>query len=200
MNESPVVDKPGLRERKKAKTRAAIQEQALRLFRERGYDATTVEQIAEAAEVSPSTFFRYFGSKEDVVMYDALDPILIAAWREQPGDLGPIEAIRRAMIEVWGNLTPAQIDDMRERARLGYGVPELRQAMIDDLLRTSGLMAGELAARTGRPVDDFEVRVFTGALMGAIMAAVLPVIGDGAADFIALLDRAFSYLEAGMPL
>jgi AcrR family transcriptional regulator len=200
MSESPAVDKPGLRERKKAKTRATIQEHALRLFRERGYDATTVEQIAEAAEVSPSTFFRYFGSKEDVVMYDALDPILIAAWREQPRDVSPIEAIRRAMTEVWAALTPAQVDDMRERARLGYRVPELRQAMIDDLLRTSGLMAGELAARTGRHVDDFEVRVFTGALMGAIMAAVLPAIGEDSPDYVGLLDRAFAYLEAGMPL
>ena len=81
--------KPGLRERKKAKTRAAIQEVALRLFERQGYEATTIEQIAEAAEVSPSTFFRYFGSKEDVVVYDALDPILIEAWRKQPRRLGP---------------------------------------------------------------------------------------------------------------
>jgi AcrR family transcriptional regulator len=73
--------RPGLRERKKAKTRAAIQEQAMRLFRERGYEATTVEQIAEAAEVSPSTFFRYFPTKEAVVMYDVLDQILIEAFQ-----------------------------------------------------------------------------------------------------------------------
>jgi AcrR family transcriptional regulator len=200
MSESPAVDKPGLRERKKAKTRAAIQEHALRLFRERGYDATTVEQIAEAAEVSPSTFFRYFGSKEDVVVYDALDPILIAAWRAQPRELSPIQAFRRAMEEVFGSLTPAQLEDMQERARLGYGVPEVRQAMIDDILRTGTLIVGELAERTGRAPDDFEVRVYMGAFMGAIMAAVLPAIGEPVPNYMALLDRALDYLEAGMPL
>jgi AcrR family transcriptional regulator len=200
MSESPAVDKPGLRERKKAKTRAAIQEHALRLFRERGYEATTVEQIAEAAEVSPSTFFRYFGSKEDVVVYDALDPVLIAAWRAQPKELGPIPALRRAMEEVFGNLSQAQLDDMQERGRLAYGVPELRQAMTDDILRTSALMVGELAARTGRAPDDFEARVFTGAVIGAIMAAVLPAIGEAEAEYMALVDRALDYLEAGMPL
>ncbi|HUJ75276.1 MAG TPA: TetR family transcriptional regulator, partial [bacterium] len=71
----------GLRERKKAKTRAVIQQHALRLMKEQGYQATTVEQIAEAAEVSPSTFFRYFPTKEDVVLYDVLDPVLMREFR-----------------------------------------------------------------------------------------------------------------------
>ena len=195
-----VGDKPGLRERKKAKTRAAIQEHALRLFREQGYDETTVEQIAEAAEVSPSTFFRYFGSKEDVVLYDALDPILIEAWRAQPRELPPIEAMRRAMIDVFGSLSPEQVQDMDERARLVYGVPELRLAMIDDLFRTGSLMAAEVAERTGRSADDFEVRTFTGALIGALMASMLPAVGHWPVDWLKLVDRVFAYFEEGMPL
>ena len=64
---------PGLRDRKKQKTRWSIQEHALRLFQEHGYDQTTVDQIAAAAEISPSTFFRYFKTKEDVVVQDEYD-------------------------------------------------------------------------------------------------------------------------------
>src|SRR5579863_5498894 len=88
---------PWLRERKKAKTRSTIQEHSLRLFRERGYDETTVDDIAAAAEVSPSTFFRYFPTKEDVVLYDDLDPILFDAYAAQPADLSAVAAMRSVM-------------------------------------------------------------------------------------------------------
>ena len=74
-------NKGGLRERKKAKTKSAIQSHAIRLFREQGFAATTVEQVAEAAEVSPSTVFRYFATKEDLVVNDDYDPIIFARSR-----------------------------------------------------------------------------------------------------------------------
>ena len=83
---------PSLRERKKAKTRAAIQQEAMRLFRERGYDGATVEDIAEAAEVSPSTFFRYFPTKEDVVLRDDYDELLLEIFLKLPPDLTPLQA------------------------------------------------------------------------------------------------------------
>jgi AcrR family transcriptional regulator len=200
MSESPVIDKPGLRERKKARTRAAIQEQALRLFREQGYDATTVEQIAEAAEVSPSTFFRYFPTKEDVVAYDALDPIVMAAWRSQPADMPPIAAIRKAMVEVFGSLTPDQIEELMDRGRILFSVPELRQAAIGELLRSVQMVTDELSVRLARPADDFELRVFAGAIMGAMMAAMVPMLEHPTDDMVTPLARALAFLEAGMPL
>src|SRR5215203_7523738 len=89
--------KAGLRERKKAKTRAEIQRHALKLFGERGYEATTVAQIAEAAEVSESTFFRYFPTKEDVVLWDEFDPLVFEALRAQPAELSTIRALRNAI-------------------------------------------------------------------------------------------------------
>src|SRR5206468_9013892 len=97
---------PGLRERKKRKTRWLIQAQALRLFREQGYDQTTVDQIAAAAEISPSTFFRYFKTKEDVVLEDEYDPMLLGAFDAAPPDLRPIPALRHAIGTVMGAIGP----------------------------------------------------------------------------------------------
>ena len=115
---------PGLRERKKARTRAAIQHEALRLFREKGYEETTVDQIAEAVEISPSTFFRYFGTKEDVVLTDDYDVVLVEQYRAQPPDLGPVQALRKdgpvRPRQPWGTRSSA---DMRERTELALSVP-----------------------------------------------------------------------------
>ncbi len=108
----------GLRERKKAKTHAAIQEHAMRLFAEQGYEATTVEQIAAAAEVSPSTLFRYFPTKQDIVLHDALDPLLFAAFGEQPPELSPIQALRASMAAVFSGLTPEDLALEYERQEL----------------------------------------------------------------------------------
>ncbi|HEY1440357.1 MAG TPA: TetR family transcriptional regulator, partial [Mycobacterium sp.] len=105
------TDQPvGLRERKKIKTRQAIRRAAFRLINENGYAATTVEQIAEAAEVSPSTFFRYFPSKESLLLADDLDPLILAAFGSQPPDLSLIQAFRRAYEAVMAHLPPDQLE------------------------------------------------------------------------------------------
>src|SRR5437764_7548789 len=130
----------GLRERKKARTRAAIRQHALRLFREQGYAETTVEQIAEAAEVSPSTFFRYFPTKEDVVLTDDIDPIVLRALREQPPELPPLQAIRAAIHAAFEQLAGDAWEQERERHRLVMSVPELRSALLDEFTRTDTML------------------------------------------------------------
>ena len=190
----------GLRERKKAKTRAAIQRHALRLFEEQGYEDTTVEQIAEAAEVSPSTFFRYFPTKEEVVLYDDLDPILFAAFEAQPAELNPIQAMRRALREVFGGATSAEVDQQWERGRLIFSVPELRMRVLDQLSDTLQESAEMIARRVGRRPDDFAVHIYAGTIVGALLSAMLVGLKDTQADLIELMDASLAYLDAGMPL
>ena len=158
MSPAPEQARLGLRERKKAKTRAAIQSQALRLFELQGYAATTVDQIAEAAEVSQSTFFRYFPSKEDVVLLDRYDPLLLAALVAQPAELSPIAALRRTLRSVLGGLPAEELERERQRAMLVVSVPELRARALDDLTASLQPFNEAVAERTGRPVDDSAVR------------------------------------------
>jgi len=188
----------GLRERKKARTRAAIQDHALRLFRERGYDETSVEDIAEAAEVSPSTFFRYFPTKEDVVLYDAFDPILIEAFLGQPADLSPIEAMRVAMRTALSDSTGGWLSQQRERAVLLMAVPELRRRMLDEFVVAMEPFAEALAKRVGRPADDFAVRNIVSAVLGVGLGAWLYAGSDQ--DYLDWFDAALAHLEAGLPL
>jgi AcrR family transcriptional regulator len=200
-----VDNKPqgSLRERKKARTRASIREHALRLFRAQGYGDTTVEQIAAAAEVSPSTFFRYFPTKEDVVLRDDFDDRMLEAFERQPPSLTPIAALRAAMREGIATLTPAEWDEFREMSALGLSVPEVRARMLDELARTIDVMANALAKRTGRSADDPAVRATVGAVIGVIMAVMRPETlakGNVGADTFYRIDEALSLIESGLPL
>jgi AcrR family transcriptional regulator len=189
-----------LRERKKARTRAAIQRHALRLFRERGYDATTTSQIAEAAEVSESTFFRYFPTKEDVVLWDEFDPHIVEAFLAQPAGLATVPALRTAMREVMGGLSKEQQADVRERAALLLAVPPLRAALIDQLTGPMRMMSDAVSHRTGRRPDDPAVRTVVGAMIGVAITAMLSAMDDPGADMLAVLDESLAQLEAGLTL
>jgi AcrR family transcriptional regulator len=191
----------GLRERKKARTRASIREHALRLFREQGYHATTVEQIAETAEVSPSTFFRYFPTKEDVVIQDDMDAITIAAFERQPAELSPIAAFRAAWAETYAGFTEEEVAWLEETAAMTMEIPELRARAVDELSRTIDVIAEATARRIGRDPGDFAVRNLVGAIIGVILSATMPwAPGHHTADTFARVDAALAHLEAGLPL
>jgi AcrR family transcriptional regulator len=190
-----------LRERKKAKTRRTIQEQALRLFAERGYEATTVEQIAEAAEISPSTFFRYFPTKEDVVIQDDYDPLLIAAIVRQPADLSPLPAVRAAFRAALGELSPEELEQTLFRLKLSLSVPAVRVRTAEGLFSTIDGLAQAVAERSGADQDSPAVRTFVGAVMGAMLPAIFSwVEQDGATSLPDLIDESLGYLEAGLPI
>jgi AcrR family transcriptional regulator len=144
----------GLRERKKARTRAAIRQQALRLFGDQGFDATTVEQVAAAAEVSPSTFFRYYPAKEDVLTGDGVGALAVEAFAAQPPGLGPAAAVRAALASALASLTGEDLARLADCARLGMSRPGM-----SEFGGTVEALAGAVARRAGGECDDFAARM-----------------------------------------
>ncbi|KAA0022688.1 acyl-CoA-like ligand-binding transcription factor [Antrihabitans cavernicola] len=185
----------GLRERKKVRTRALIRSEAFRLFREQGYPETTIDQIAAAADVSPSTFFRYFPTKEQLVIVDDLDPVMMAAIEAQPPDVPLIRAFKIASETVFAQMSKEDFEVERDRQELMYTVPELRLAMMQELVRTIDMVSEVMAKRVGRAEDDIEIRTLAGAIIGAVLAVIDKVPGD-----IPRAVTALEYLEAGLPL
>ncbi len=197
---SPGGVKSGLRERKKQKTRESIQRTALRLFEKQGYEETTVEQIAAAAEISPSTFFNYFPTKEDVVLYDAYDPVAIRMFMERPKD----EPLDVGLHEVLKNLAALFESDERmilARGRFFFEVPALRARLWDELERVQVLILEMLAKRTGRSPDDFELRVAARVVTAAILEASKEWMQSNGRHRLAdLANRALAVVESGARL
>lgn len=187
--------RPGLRERKKARTRQSIRTEAFRLFDERGYAETTIEQIAESAEVSPSTFFRYFPTKEQLVLADDLDPVIIEAFEAQPPDIPLITAFRQTAEAVFAGMSNADLEFERKRQKLLFSVPELRGAVMQELTRTIGMVTDVIARRIGRSADDIEIRALAGAIVGTMLGVIDQAPGD-----LPLAVRALEFLEKGLPL
>jgi len=172
----------------------------MRLFLEKGYDETTVEEIAAAADISPSTFFNYFPNKEAVVFTDDLDPLILAAFDAQPSGLSPIAALRNAMVDVFSKLSPDDEAVMRERMRLMAGEPELQAGMLAQFADLVRQIAELMAHRVGRSPDDFALRNLAGALLGVMLSAMLRATEVPNADLLQLAVDALAHLEAGLPL
>jgi len=178
----------------------AIQREAMRLFLAQGFDETTVEDIAEAVEISPSTFFNYFPSKEAVVFEDELDPYILAAFDAQPADTNPIRRLRVAMRTVFARITPDQDAMLRQRMQLLAATPELRGAMLSQFASLVDQIAHLVAPRVGKSQDDFAVHNIAGAVLGVLLSAMLALVDNPDADMVAITDDALAHLEAGLPL
>ncbi|MFF5259081.1 TetR family transcriptional regulator [Actinomadura viridis] len=205
----PGTPPAGRRERKKQRTREALVDAAFRLFSEKGFDATTVEEIADAVDVSSRTFFRYFASKEDVALtfQEEQHDAMLAELAARPADEPVLTALRR---------TAVTIAKACESGEMGMD-PERFQCMMTLTADSPTLLAGSLehaqkkqlhvtravAARMGAdPATDLRPHVVASAVLAAFRAAA-DVVTSGAMGYTALsdaVDDAFAILEEGVNL
>jgi AcrR family transcriptional regulator len=186
------------RARKKAETKQSIQDHALRLFVEKGYDATTVDEIATAAGVSHMTFFRYFPRKEAVVEYDEYDPMLEELVAAQPPDEPPFTALHNAIRTGLEKILTTDREALLTRTRLVLQNPVLRSRNVVAQDTTRDLFARALARRAGLAEPDLAATAQASAALGAMAPAVMAWAKGDDNDLIALIDAAFAALTAGI--
>jgi AcrR family transcriptional regulator len=188
---------PGLRERKKQRTRDQIVDAAFGLFAERGFQATTVADIAAAADIAPRTFFAYFPSKEAVVFFDfdALFESVKATIEGRPEGETAIDALRRWL----EHSLPAKHEESDEavlRKRLCIDEPSLAAHQKGLLSRLEGILREGVARDLGEPADGLRPK-----LVAAAAVAALSAIDDERADkaeSMALLDETLVFLRGGV--
>jgi AcrR family transcriptional regulator len=190
----------GLRERKKLRTRADLTDAAFRLFGERGFDGTTIEDIVDQVEVSPRTFFRYFDSKEDVVIgfFDDLGLKLRGLLAARPAEEPPFTACRNAL----GSLVDvylAEAERVQAAKRLSYETPSIRARLLDKHARWENGVTEELATRLGvDPSTDPRPRLIAAVTLAAFATAINTWCGGGrSADLHALVDDALDAVGQG---
>jgi AcrR family transcriptional regulator len=196
----------GLRERKKQRTREQIVDAAMGLFAERGYQATTIADIAEAADVAPRTFFSYFPSKEAVVFHNVdrdLEGLATALRDRLPGE-NAFDALRRwidGMFDEW--LAEGDRQVLRKRlCREDEGLANFQGGM---MARIHDLLLEAIADDLGEPRDALRPRLVTAAAMAALTSLegssdkkTAKRGAEGKAEALALFDNALLFLRGGI--
>lgn len=186
----------GLRITKKYRTRSTLRATALQLFEQKGYGATTVEQIAAAAEVSLSTAFRYFRAKEDFVFDDPYDEALAIAFRAQPPDVSLVQCLRNALKQAFRDLSPDQQQLEGRRHRIIARTPELQPRQTSDYARSIDLLANLIGERLHISAASPDVRTLSGALAGVLISASQMALKHPSSDPRAVIDLALARFEA----
>ncbi|MCO5985139.1 TetR/AcrR family transcriptional regulator [Actinoallomurus spadix] len=195
------MDHMGLRERKKRQTRRAIAEAALRLFAERGYEETTIADIAGAADVSPRTFFSYFPSKEDVVFAE-IDERLTEV-REgidrRPADETPLESMRRIVLEMIEAIAAEHGEYGAIQVRLVLERPSLQARALKRMNDTEQYVVERLTELCPG-IDEIDAVVIAGALVGGMKAVITHCRAHGYAPEATrrAVDRALAIVEHGL--
>lgn len=192
----------GLRQRQKLRTRDDIISAALDLFERQGYEATTVEDIAEAADVSPRTFFRYFDSKLDVVMATkgAEQVSFVDLLAERPVEESPMEAMRHVFRDELTRMLEQDAGPSIRQYCIVMTSPELRSLALQHFHEHQDDISRGLAQRMAVAPDDLRPRIMAAAVGAAAWAVFERWVSEGAAPdrLLPLLDEAFAVLESGL--
>lgn len=168
----------------------------MRLFAAKGYDETTVEEIAETAGVSHMTFFRYFPRKEAVVETREYDPMIEELIVARPPDEPPLAAIGAAIRASIAAVLPIDRERLLTRVRLIYRTPELRARHWVAMDDTRDLFARALGRRAGLAEPDFVTTVQATAAAATLSAAMYAWANGDDSDLVAITDKAFAALVA----
>ncbi len=201
------MSEEGLRERKKRRTRAQIVNAALRLFAERGYQRTTVADIAAAADIAPRTFFAYFPSKEAVVFHQVDEDVtsLARTLRERREGENAMDALRRWIEEQFGRWDDETGADVALRKRLCREEATLAQFDRAVMSRFEELLREAVAVDLGEPADGLRPRLVAAAATAALgslegsLDENLELEGLPSKDeALAVLDQALVFLRGGV--
>jgi AcrR family transcriptional regulator len=190
---------PSPRERRRTRTKLLIQGEALRLFAEQGYEQTTIEQIADAADISPRTFFRYFSTKEEVVVWDEYDAqiadLLAGHAPDQPVAQMLSTITRQALEGLYRN----DRERLLARHRLQASVPALRARYLELTRTGSDLIASTLARGRSNPQELLRLRITAAAVIDiATVALDQWEKDDGNSDLLTLYDTTADALIEGV--
>jgi AcrR family transcriptional regulator len=178
-----------------------IQAEALRLFAAKGFQTTTIEEIAAAADVAPRTFFRYFPTKEEVVFWADYEPMLAGLVAARPDHEPALEALRGGIVDGLAAFYEQDRERLLERIKLAFRTPALQPRLRQQQAGWAAGMAQILAERLGARPEALEVRAIAAAVAAALFVAIEDwQAQDGQADLSALLGRALdAVLARAMP-
>jgi mycofactocin system transcriptional regulator len=184
--------------RRPATTHADLEEVAFALFAERGFDETSVDDIAAAAGIGRRTFFRYYPSKNDLVWGDfAAELMVMRQWlADVSPDVAMMEAVHQAVIE-FNRIAPEQASRHRQRLSFILGVPTLLANSTLRFAQWREVIAEFAAGRLGLAADDLLPRVIGYSALGAAVAAYEQWLSKEDVDLSQVLDEALGELAIG---
>lgn len=190
----------GLRERKKRDRRRRIEDVAIELFEQHGFDATTIEQIATAAEIAPRTFFSYFATKDDVVIADYADRLarILDELDRRPADEPTWDALRASFAAVASDYE-AEVDRLARRFGIMATTPSVQARSLQLQAGWEHTLAAHLANRMGADANDPTPRLLAATAV-AVMRASLQhwLTAPQAVELPTLVQDAFDRLGAGL--